>query len=540
MVKLEAYKIIVVDDEEEIREGIIRRIQWEKYGFIVAGSSENGKEALELAERVQPDVVMTDIMMPFMDGLELGQKIMEFLPNTKIIIFSGSDDLEYAHKAIKINVVEYVLKPVNAIDMEEVLTKLKKQLDTEYESKRNLETLRQQYMDSLPVIREQFLVSLVEGRITKKQFDRQSAMAGIDIDAAGFAVALFYMDRDISNQTNRDIFKNHDDALIPITIKQLADEIIHKYCDFTSFLYGDMIALIVNLNFSDNINDLIRGVNEVCTEAGKIYGLIVSGGISLMCHDPWEIRYARKEAQSALDYRLILGAGKSIYIGDVEPDTTIRLKFFGQDERAVMTSIKMGNPEVIENTVDEVFEKFEKAVLPLNQYKIYFMEVMAAFLQLIQTYHLDFIEVFGEDFNFFNPLESITSMESLREWVKDSSIKISHLIKRERVDSASLVVNSAKQYVKDNYYDCELTVEALSEHLHMSPAYFSTLFKRETGSTFITYLTEVRLEMALKLLNTTDDKSYIIAEKVGYSEPNYFSYVFKKKYGVSPTKYRNS
>lgn len=537
---METYKIIIVDDEEEIREGIIKKINWAQYGFTVTGSAENGKEALELAERVQPDVIMTDIMMPFMDGLELGEKIMELLPATKLIIFSGSDDLEFAHRAIKINVEEYILKPVNAADMEEVLTKLKKQLDEEYESKRNLETLRKQYMDSLPVIREQFLMSLAEGRVTESQFDRQGAMAGLNIDAAGFAVALLHIDRDFSSSIMKDIFKNHDDALIPITVKQLVEQSICKYCDFTSFFYGDMVALIVNLESNENIMDLIKGINEVCGEAKKVYGLTVSGGISSMCHNPWEIRYARKEAQSALDYRLILGAGKSIYIADVEPDDTIHLQFYGQDERAVMTAIRMGKPEEIEKTVEEVFEKFGKAVLTLNQYKIYFMEVMAALLQLIQTYRINFEDVFGENFNFFNPLENIKSMENLKEWVKESSIKISNLIKRERVDTSSMLVDAAKQYVSQHYSDSELTVERLSEELHVSPAYFSTIFKRETGSSFITYLTDTRLEVAVKLLNTTDDKSYMIAEKVGYSEPNYFSYVFKKKFGVPPTKYRNN
>ena len=121
------YTVILVDDEGEIREGIINKIKWNDLGFEVVGSAENGKETLELVEKLNPDVVMTDIMMPFMDGLELGEELAEKYPLTKIIIFSGFDDLEYAHKAIKLNVVEYILKPVNSNDMTETLIKLKKQ-----------------------------------------------------------------------------------------------------------------------------------------------------------------------------------------------------------------------------------------------------------------------------------------------------------------------------------------------------------------------------------------------------------------------------
>ncbi|MGV2644070.1 response regulator, partial [Clostridium perfringens] len=145
---------------------VIKKINWEEHGFIVVGDAENGQEALEMAEKLHPDVIMTDIKMPFMDGLELGKKVTEIMPSTKIIIFSGSDDLDYAHEAIKINVVEYVLKPINSMELIEVLKRLKGKLDKEYNEKRNMETLQKHYIESIPVIREQFLIGALEGRIT--------------------------------------------------------------------------------------------------------------------------------------------------------------------------------------------------------------------------------------------------------------------------------------------------------------------------------------------------------------------------------------
>ena len=126
------YKVLIVDDEEEIRQGIIKKIDWETYGFKIVGDAENGEDALEKAEKLQPDIVMTDIKMPFMNGLELGEKLKDLMPSTKIIIFSGSDDFEYAKKAIKINALGYVLKPINSMELIEVLKKLKKQIDEEY------------------------------------------------------------------------------------------------------------------------------------------------------------------------------------------------------------------------------------------------------------------------------------------------------------------------------------------------------------------------------------------------------------------------
>ena len=125
------YRIILVDDEEEVRKGIIRKIDWETLGFQVVGDAENGEEALEMIEQLEPDMVMTDIRMPYMDGLTLSAKIRQKYPSIKIIIFSGFDDFEYAQQAIKLNVTEYILKPVNVEELTEILTRVHENLEEE-------------------------------------------------------------------------------------------------------------------------------------------------------------------------------------------------------------------------------------------------------------------------------------------------------------------------------------------------------------------------------------------------------------------------
>lgn len=148
------YTVLLVDDDEVVREGIIKKIDWEQCGFRIVGSAGNGSDALEIAENLQPDVVMTDVMMPFMDGLELGEQITRMNPQVKLLIFSGADEFEYAQKALRIQAVEYILKPIDAEELKETLARIKETLDKEYEAKRDLATLREHYMDSIPVIRE--------------------------------------------------------------------------------------------------------------------------------------------------------------------------------------------------------------------------------------------------------------------------------------------------------------------------------------------------------------------------------------------------
>ena len=535
------YRIMIVDDEEEIRLGIIKKIDWESNGFIVVGDAENGQDALEKAEKLQPDVIMTDIKMPFMDGLELGKKLVELMPSTKIIVFSGCDDFEYAHKAIKINVVEYVLKPINSAELIEVLVRLKEQLDREYNEKRNLETLYKHYIKSLPVIREQFLVGAIEGRINEEQWHEQMEELGIDFKYKHLTVGIIQADGTLSFEENLNSFSGQkESALTPISIKKIVDENMGKYCKFISFIYSGMVIVMGNFEKKEDILLFIKGINEVCKVYKRIMGLTISAGIGYVYSNPSQIRFSYRTAQNALDYRFILGAGKAIYIDDVEPDNSIQLQLDEKEERSMLNAIKISSEDEISEAIDSLFKKTEDLLLPFNQYRIYLMEIMTSLLKLVQTYAFDIEEIFGENFNAYSYLESFNSIHEVKKWIIEKAIRINSYIKRERINSSMMLIEKAKQYIKENYSDYDVSVEKLCSKLHVSPTYFSTMFKKETGTSFVNYLTATRLEEAVKLLNTTDDKTYMIAEKVGYPEANYFSYVFKKQFGVSPSKYRKN
>ena len=244
-------------------------------------------------------------------------------------------------------------------------------------------------------------------------------------------------------------------------------------------------------------------------------------------------------ARNELHYRMVLGTGKAIYIEDVEPDNSVQLQFDENDERELLNVIKLKSGGEIKDSISNLFCRIEKLLLPFNKYKIYFIEITTSLLKVVQAYNIKVEEIFGEGFNCYSHLDDFNSINQAKEWFIEKSIRINNLIKRERMDSSKLLIEKAKEYINQNYSNPELSVEAICSQLHVSPTYFSTLFKKETGSNFINYLTSIRLNEAVNLLNTTDYKSYMIAEKVGYTEANYFSYVFKKKFGVSPSKYRN-
>ncbi len=278
------YNVMLVDDEEEVRIAIEKKINWTELGFNVVGTAGNGFDALDMALERRPDVVMTDINMPFMNGLEFSKQLKAELPTTKFVILSGYDEFEYAKEAIELSVEEYILKPVDSDELYQLFSRLKERLDDELDKRRNLETLEKYYQESFPYFKEQLLDATI---------------------AAGY------------------------------------DNIAADFC-----MLKDM---------SSNAHDLVE---------------------------------------------------------------------------------------------------------------------------------------------------------------------------------------KAKDYIKEHYNESDLSVDRISSVLNVSPNYFSTLFRKKTGHTFVTYLTNLRMEKAKWLLDNTDEKAYIIAGMIGIDEPNYFSYVFKKAYGISPSKYR--
>lgn len=528
------YRVLLVDDEDEIRSGIITKIEWERNGFKLIGDANNGEDALEMAETLCPDVVLTDIRMPFMSGLELCQRLSEKLPSCKLVIFSGYDDFEYAQQAIKMNVFEYILKPISSQKLTSVLQNLKKQMDLDINERRNIEILKKYYQDSIPLIREQFYIRLVEGRVTQQKLDEYSTKYGLTFPSGRWIVMIFRPEYPInctgslSNNIN----------FVPISAKRIIDDGLKKFSDYMTFMYDDDIVAIVHGGDNENILDYINAANRSCNEVKRVLEFNLSAGIGLMAENILNLRQSYKGALSALDYRVLMGSNKAIYIGDVESQLPAQLDFNEQDERELIRAIKLGTKDDIQLVIDMIIKKIKDARLQLTQCQIILMEIQTSLIKLARYYNLDVEELFSMKDRCYVQFTDFSSLSEMSSWLYRICTKISSIIRLQRINSTRLIAMQAKEYIDEHYGDSDMSVETLCKILHLSPAYFSTLFKREIGMSFINYLTSVRMEKAAFLLTSTDDKTYLISQRTGYADPNYFSYVFKKYYGISPSKFR--
>lgn len=525
---MERYRVLLVDDEEDIRVGISQKMDWEGLGFTLVGEAENGQDALELAETLQPDVVLTDIKMPFMDGLELCGILTARLPASKFVVFSGFDDFEYAKQAIQMNVSEYILKPINAAELSAVLKKLKSQLDAERTERRNAELLRQRYEESLPILREQFFSRLLEGRVPRERMLELAERYDVSLSGNCFAAAIVHIDR-----------ARERSELEILSVEQLFSENLRpEQIRCRTFLYNDSMALLAALPAPAAVYDLIQAVNRVCALAESYLDQRLTVGVGAPCARLEDLPQSAAGARSALEYRGLVGKGQAIYIGDLEPDAGVRPAFTESDEEELTGAVKLRDEEAVRAVVDRLTDKVRSSGQTMSQCQLFFLELLTCLLRLTRDAGLEVETVFGTGFTGAVQATDFTSPDQMGRWCLERCLRIQTLIRRQRTDTTGRMVEEAKAYINAHYGESELSVEKLCEHLHLSPAYFSTLFKREVGMSFIAYVTVVRMEAAASMLRSTEDKTYLIARRCGYDDPNYFSYVFKRHFGMTPTKYR--
>ncbi len=529
------YSVLLVDDEEEVFEVIRKKLDWESMGFLVAGYARNGIEALEMAEELQVDVVMTDIKMPYMDGLTLCKKLKELYPTMKVIIFSGFDEFEYAKEAIKIEAEEYILKPINANELKEVFERIRINLDRELDEKRNIDKLREYYMESLPVLQENFYTSLIEGRITGSEIEEHAKNYQIEFTGPYYVVTVLHIST--TDPVSED---NINPVLLAMSVEKLAKEQLSEKWDSRVVTYLGDIIVITQLPNEESITRFTDRMDRICKMAKRVCKARVTAGIGHICSKPEQLPISYQGAQNAISYRVLYGTVRAINIAETDPRENADIPWEESYIREIIKRIKMGEAQPLQEAVNKFTEQIAGCRMSLQKYRILIMELITEIFKLGANNQINLEEVFGENRDVYTQAMQLESPEALGGWLMDNCIKMQKQILNERRDTTKSFVTKAIEYVKEYYADQNLSIETVCSYLNVSSAYFSTVFKKETGKTFINYLTDYRMEEAENLLLTENEKTYIIAQKVGYSDPNYFSYAFKKQFGMSPSKYKTS
>ena len=532
------YKILLVDDEILVRDAIRENIDWGKLDCELIGDCENGKQAVEFVKTHEVDIVLTDILMPYMDGMELSHFLHDNYPDILIVIFSGFGEFEYAKKAIQYNVSEYMLKPVTAMELTKVIENMKEKLDSRKKEQRKMESLTQvsqDYHKNANVIRSKALDCLVKcTREVQVSLDELERM-GITFQAASYRVAVFDIDT-YSEMYQMDMDKQQESALMAFVLFNVGDEIVVREKAGVVYQEGNNRVCIIfagnrTKEFSENIH---RICHEIQKKVKEVIGLETSIGIGSWVRSPYELIYSYRLAAKAIDYRYLLG-GNLLF--DMEEKKTDNSIFLINDLEILTESIKSGDRRLMEKTLEQIETEIKSALVEKSYACIYLQQVIRAIGNTCQSLSEEPEKIIAQREALLKAVTEQRMFSQAAALVEKYAQEVFDALQELNSSSGQRQGMLAMDYIQKNYMDPCLSLNSICSYLNISTSYFSTIFKEMTGETFIEVLTRVRMEKAKELLENTTMKNYEIAEKVGFSDPHYFGISFKKITGKTPTEY---
>jgi len=511
-----------VDDEAIVREGISRVVPWGENGFELSGLFENGEQALSFIEKNPVDIIITDINMPRMDGLTLSRILAERFPKIMVLLLTGFDDFEYAQEAVKNQVRELLLKPITAEELRELLARMKDELDLSREQDRQQEIMQEKLEQSFPLLRERFLYRLVSGRLGRENLVRRGEY-------------FQWLDRGEYYQSVVMSIPESWDDIDALTLSEYLKQQVYSGDEVFSNREGDVVLL---LQGSDE--EELETRSRVTTEGAFLHTSRlekdqITAGCGEVVNTPFQLHASYRSACNALDYTRVLGISQILSIHDVRDRKRISMEGFNSLIRQLMVDLRTGSSDKAQEDLREIFTFFENHYLTMSEASGYLTRLH--FLMIYFLQEMDLISSTDLD-PLFSPPGSFGSLNHAKTFFFKVLARIQEIIQGRRHDVVLSRVDRARQIISERFQKNNFSLKDICDELYLSTSQFSHLFKEGTGQTFVEYLTAFRVEEAKKLLKTTDLKGYEVAEQTGFSDPRYFSIVFKKQTGLTAMEYR--
>jgi two-component system response regulator YesN len=529
-------RIMVVDDEPIVTTGLRALIPWEQYGFEWLEPAANGAEALEKMERQLPNLILIDCKMPVMDGLELLARIHERKWPVKSVILSGYDEFQYAQQALKLGASEYVLKPPDLDKLVETVTCIKKEWEEE-------QRLARQLKENLPVIRDRFLRGLLEGaRLTKTVFLEKTGYLNLQIAPGSFILGLMHIEEDPEYP------KSHtyeEQQLMNFAISNVAEETLSRWKRKCLFWESQQrLAIIVNAE-PDDFEAFKKDCYTVVENVSKTLKYYVTIGLSPMLNQLLlDGKHAYEKAKTALEYKYYTGPNEVIALSDLEWEKTSHLCENPRKETAALfrdehlsIALKVGNEMELRQWIKAFLQYLKQQDFPVYMTKTLCLQSMISAAHVVTELHprVQLEQILNAE--HIRAVMSTSSIEELESLLNHFLLGLLGLTIEIRKSGKNTVVESAKSYIRENFRK-NLTLDIIANEVYVSPVYLSFLFKQVESVNLTDYIAEVRLDKAKELLVSTNYKTYEIAKQVGYQDEKYFSRLFKKKTGLTPSEFR--
>lgn len=521
-------KVVLADDEKRFRDYMEKVLDWEALGFRICGIAANGQQVLDLLEQERPDIALLDINMPKMDGLVLTEKLKQLSPETYVVFITGYSEFEYARKAVKLGVSEYLLKPFSKEELGKVMLKLKELIQQKKEA-------QTRYLRDRKIIREEMLNKMM--RIEKEgteEYQEMLEQLGVTLELPFSVVSLVEMDK---NQS-RDVL-NGDKSLWLFGIRNILEELAANegMIQISFYNYEQQIVSVWN-SADTEIQTKIPGfMEQLCGLVYKLLGISVTAGIGSTVQEFSGIPESYRKAVISLQNKFVSG-GRRVICYDEISQQNHRADFYRLDLNEKLLIYLRKNDR---KKVEEVLSLAEQEMVA-NHYSVDYinaaiMGILSVCLSYIVEMKGDIQEILGAGFSPYQELKKMESMEESFRWLLHIFQTTADYFKRPRSKRAEQIIEEVEAYISQHYSDFELTAEDISEAVYLDISYIRKIFSKYKDYTIQDYILSVRMKAAKEKMEENIYSIAQIAEMSGYLDAGYFSKCFKKYYHISPRQY---
>ena len=531
-------KVFLVEDEMVIRNGIVKSINWEKEGYRLVGEASDGELAYPMILKEKPDILLTDIKMPFMDGLELSRLVKQELPDTKILIFSGYDEFEYAKEAIRIGVTEYLLKPVSSEQLLEVMRRISKQIEQDREEREILRQYQEDMKENVERERQNFFSHVIRGEVSIGEAVKNGKKYGMDLSAGFYSIILFK----IFSTPEENIVSEHIWKICE-KIETKVDEIPYAYY-FQRGIDGWVFLLTAESKeqMEERQKNLCDCLAEIMKNERKVEYF---GGIGKPVERIRNLGQSFRDAERIFAERFTRQSNQFLSgfeKMDVYKDDEFQIKDLGdvgKSREMIEKFLNNGTKEELEEFMDTYFILMKEDKLQSTLMRQYIIMdiyiVIMSFCEKIDAVNHDYQQETEKLKSTIQNMNSVSEIRLYITYMLNQAIELRDSISKKRYAD---IIKAAEKMISEHYMSEEISLNSVADSVGMSPSYFSSVFSKESGKTFVEFLTETRMEKAKELLMCSALKTSEIGYEVGYKDPHYFSYIFKKTQGCSPKDYR--
>ncbi len=525
--------LLLVEDEEAIRQKLVYNVSWAEHGFDPVLSAGNGVEALKLIEQNPVDIMVTDIQMPKMNGIDLIREIQTRNHPMKIIIISGFAEFEYAQEAIKFNVSDYLLKPFASRKLLDIALRLKEKLEQECAEKSELYGLREQLRQNMDTLREKFFTDLINGNLAGTDINAKMSFLGLTELASldGQVIVIEIPESQLRTASEEEKY------LINLQFKQQLIRLLEGGIYRHRIINHQRNQMVV-IFFAPDPNLAMR-LEEYLVQLKMLLNQSLILGVGNRYRSLQDFSVSYQEACVAIQYSYLYGNDRVYSINDLHLDNPFYDKhFYSLYQNRIFNDLRIGANHLIREDLAALIAEMRQSQMSPQSLQILASNLLLLTYIILNELGYNPNEIFETDFSPLTMVNQAGNLNELEKILQNFFDRINQYIITKRSSLNQKLVDQIRQYIDQNYCE-DITLSAIADQYNISTGYLSILFNERIGKKFIDYLTELRITKAKELLKHSDMRIYEISTAVGYKDSFYFSNCFKKIVGLTPSEYRD-